>query len=537
MPSPPPHRVAAPNDYGLPVISMPSEREERLSHVLAELGNGTSRTVSIPSMGRNVSDLQEERETRSGERVRRQPQTYEEAFRHLAAPRTRFITRENTTFHRSPEPMSVEDRLASDNGVVTGRSNLPTPPREQSEEADSLFVPEQTDVRRPRIIRPTPLSNSWRPDSPINGLGDRNRSPTPADGWEIMQTTITPDVALPSADSSFTSAAVSQSFTSNETSLTEPDREPGLRTRSIINHDSDSESDSNGDEMLEDRDEREATAQYAQEMYLYEIQSEEGLSRVLHHRRAQAAEGNKFALANESAEIELGFRLIDEALTTEEGRRRVFDISQHRPRYERHFEDWIFSSRRDRRRRRRGQSSDDEQPCPQPEGRSTSEDAAREANAHVHDYFRRFTADSLADSHRASAGSHRASPPPEYEALPSDSAIEAFISHDPPEPYPVSPPTSRSQNEVSDLLLGGDEQDLNAVRRVVERLAQRDDVPDEWWMSMGLNLSRTRVRSRSPGSAARRSANARSRPMITREISRSPGSRRVRAGRDSASRL
>jgi hypothetical protein len=46
-------------------------------------------------------------------------------------------------------------------------------------------------------------------------------------------------------------------------------------------------------------------------------------------------------------------------------------------------------------------------------------------------------------------------------------------------------------------LLSGDEQDLNAIRRVVERLAQRDDVPEEWWMSMGLNLSRTRARSRS----------------------------------------
>lgn len=503
MPSPPP--IEPPNDYGLPIVSPSGERGSRLRDVVERIDRARSLREEYRSIRLRAEEL--------AQRVPR-PQPFGDSGQddHLSVPRTRFVTRDNTPFRRSPEPMSAADRPDSRSGAITGRSNLPTPPLEQSEDLDSLFVPERTDMRRPRTLRPThPLSNSWRPESPINGLGDRNRSPTPADGWEIMQTTITPDVALPSADSSFTSAAASQSFTSSDTALTEPDREPLTRMRSVFNRDSDSDSDANDveevDDIMRDVDERDATAQYASDMYFHEIRSEEGLSRILHHRRAHAAEGNKFALANEGEEIELGFRLIDEALNSDEGRRRVFDISQRPPRDARSFEDWIFSSRRDRRPRRAA-STDDDQPCPQIDRRTTAEDAAREASAHVHNYFRRFTADSLADSHRASTEARQTSPPPQYEPLASQPVVETLVSRDPPEPHPVSPPSARSQTEMGDLLLSGDEQDLNAVRRVVERLAQRDDVPDEWWMSMGLNLSRTRVRSRSPTGEIRRPENA-----------------------------
>lgn len=47
----------------------------------------------------------------------------------------------------------------------------------------------------------------------VDGLGDRQRSPTPDDhendAWETLLTTITPDASLPSADSSFNSASAS----------------------------------------------------------------------------------------------------------------------------------------------------------------------------------------------------------------------------------------------------------------------------------------------------------------------------------------
>lgn len=67
------------------------------------------------------------------------------------------------------------------------------------------------------------LRESWRPVSSgstpnaTDGLGDRERSISPAaendttDAWDTMLTTITPDVQLPSFDSSFTSAAASAS--------------------------------------------------------------------------------------------------------------------------------------------------------------------------------------------------------------------------------------------------------------------------------------------------------------------------------------
>lgn len=54
----------------------------------------------------------------------------------------------------------------------------------------------------------------------IDGLGDRELSLGPEDdeeeeAWEVMQTTVAPDHTLPSADSSFTSAAASASFSAS----------------------------------------------------------------------------------------------------------------------------------------------------------------------------------------------------------------------------------------------------------------------------------------------------------------------------------
>lgn len=60
------------------------------------------------------------------------------------------------------------------------------------------------------------LRQSWSPSGAIDGLGDRERSLSPpTDPWETMLTTIAPDTQLPSADSSFTSAAVSASFSAS----------------------------------------------------------------------------------------------------------------------------------------------------------------------------------------------------------------------------------------------------------------------------------------------------------------------------------
>ncbi|KAF2085986.1 hypothetical protein K490DRAFT_58316 [Saccharata proteae CBS 121410] len=94
------------------------------------------------------------------------------------------------------------------------------------EDPVSDFPPLRRMPGRRDLSGPLPSSSlreSWSPGSTVDGLGDRERSISPPDqdAWEVMHMTITPDETLPSADSSFTSAAASASFsapTSNSTS-------------------------------------------------------------------------------------------------------------------------------------------------------------------------------------------------------------------------------------------------------------------------------------------------------------------------------
>ena len=356
--------------------------------------------------------------------------------------------------------------------------------------------------------RPThPLSRSWRPESPVNGLGDRNRSPTPADGWEVMRTTITPDATLPSADSSFTSAAASHSFTSNDTNITQPEpassSDNGRRSSAEGIH-SDSVSSVDPDDLACPEDELAAQAAFAEDVYFHERDYPEGRERIEREEEAQSLEGNRYALGAETPWAEIGFRLIEEALMHEEGRERVFQISRNRPTNSRNLEEWIFASRRENRRTTRGAPlvMAGEPPSPHPERYDEATRAAvRETRNQVHDYFRRFAADALTD-----ARDRVTSPPPRYEPLASHPDVNTFSSREGPEPLPVSSPSARSEREVGDALLGGvrsgDEQDLGNMRRIVERLAQREDVPDEWWISMGLRSPAIQS-PRSPGVAGR----------------------------------
>ncbi|QDS76406.1 hypothetical protein FKW77_003969 [Venturia effusa] len=72
---------------------------------------------------------------------------------------------------------------------------------------------------RSRVVQSPP---SYISAGGIDGLGDRELSLGPGDAeeeetWAVMQTTVTPDDTLPSADSSFTSAAASASFSTSST--------------------------------------------------------------------------------------------------------------------------------------------------------------------------------------------------------------------------------------------------------------------------------------------------------------------------------
>ena len=490
----------------------------------------------------------------------------------------------DTASHRSPESILQAGRPQSRNGPRP--SALPTPPHDESVEADSLFLPPHPShmLRRTSSIRRQhPLSRSWRPESPVNGLGDRNRSPTPADNdnWEIMRQTITPDATLPSADSSFTSAAASLSFTSNNSassSAADPDMQPDSAYNASSNTSMESRRNSreaedelsissiDPDDLVCNDDEMSTTAAFAEHVYRQEQSTRSGRIRIALHSAELEAEqaldrnGNayQYALRNEPWTVEIGFRLIDEALDTQEGRARVHDLSATlQPDMRDRMVSWIMDGRRDQqprpehRRRRRAQITDDEPPSPHPERYGSNTRAAvREASQQVHGFFRRFTAEATQEAGETEplrargrlddAGTDASlTLPPRYEPLLSHPEVR--ISQDEPEAYPVaslhgsqypsrapSPPSTRSERDVADALLSGDEQDLNAIRRVVEGLAQRDDVPEEWWMSMGLNLSRTRARSRSGSRSASRSGTPIANADRDAQID---SSRRVRTGR------
>ncbi|TKA68301.1 hypothetical protein B0A55_10867 [Friedmanniomyces simplex] len=275
---------------------------------------------------------------------------------------------------------------------------------------------------------------------------------------------------------------------------------------------SDSRRDSSGDDsqsdsvssvdpddlVCDDEHENIASAEgMAEYMFEYEDGTGDGRQRIAEMLLLRDREGNRFALAHESARIDVGFRLIEDALETEEGRDRLIQVGVL-ARSEDPDEPLFLRDPEEPRRRpyslsrtRRNQITDDEPPAPNPaQYGEESRAAAQEASAQVHDYFRQYTADVLQARSR--------SPPPRYEPLASHPDVETFTSRDEPQPQPVSPPSQRSRTEVVDALLSGDEADLGAMRRVVERLARRADVPEEWWSSIGLNLSRTRPRARSP---------------------------------------
>ncbi|RMY69026.1 hypothetical protein D0862_14922 [Hortaea werneckii] len=410
----------------------------------------------------------------------------------------------------SPERTS-ESNQDSSRGAraaqLSARATLPTPPMDQSDP--------DAEVRRPSH----PLSNEWRPhspvDGPVDGLGDRNRSPTPMDGWEIMRGTIDPDPTLPSTDSSFTSAAASQSFNSHPaTNITEPEQasvRASYSDRSHRTRDHESASDSatsfDTDDLACDDDETTvrqmvSAENFAEDMYEFEISTSDGRQRVLEQEHIRSLNGNRFALPHESPRIDIGFRLIEEALESEEGRERLFHIGAFDGQED--LQTFMNDRRNPSRvhpqngRRRLAHLPDFERESSHP---TTSQSRrADEASAEVENFFNRYTADSLIPSHARTT-----SPPPRYSpAMPdgplaSHPDVDTFVSRDQPEAHPVSPPAQRSPNDVTMSLLNSGPDDLDAMRRIVERLARRDDVPDSWWMSMGLNLSRTRPqRARSP---------------------------------------
>lgn len=231
------------------------------------------------------------------------------------------------------------------------------------------------------------------------------------------------------------------------------------------------------------------------------MRTPEGRARIARHSEIHHVQGSRFAHSWEPERVDIGFRLIEEALETDEGRHRVLQIRQDAPENLEHFNTLLSASRRsgaaneaqDRHESRRNLDlSGSQPPSPRPDLYNQREvrNAIEAAYQQTQEYLNVFRTQTQQLS--------PTSPPPEYEA-PASSVpdIDTATSQDGPLPHPVSPPSLRSEREVSEALLSGDVQDLDSMRRVIERIAQRDDVPESWWMSMGLNLSRARPRERS----------------------------------------
>ncbi|KAF2196741.1 hypothetical protein GQ43DRAFT_435752 [Delitschia confertaspora ATCC 74209] len=132
----------------------------------------------------------------------------------------------------APGPESRRLRYPRSSGRIFGQSPLSPDiliiedSEENSGDDNAVgFPPLRRMGRRDIVDGPLPSSSlreSWSPTTTLDGLGDRERSFSPVDDhWETLLTTVAEDPVAPTADSSFTSAAASASFSnSHSTSRT-----------------------------------------------------------------------------------------------------------------------------------------------------------------------------------------------------------------------------------------------------------------------------------------------------------------------------
>nr|OQO17259.1 hypothetical protein B0A51_16476 [Rachicladosporium sp. CCFEE 5018] len=357
-------------------------------------------------------------------------------------------------FHMLTRP----DVAAGEEATAPARATVSTPPVEPvllqaPGQPDILYYPDPVLAAPPRSHHP--LSRSWQPSSPVpvDGLGDRNRSPTPAaDTWDLMRSTIAPDTTLPSASSSFTSAAASASFgAGGSTQSSHPSASSSPASSAIDPMDDlegEADSDSCGSFSMDEEDEEVSllahSATFASHLYNMESETRAGQARISYHRRLQSEQGTRFTIGHEGHSVDIGFRLIEEALRTESGRERLSLIGSAEPGH----------------------------------AELAAERALRLRTERAAD----LAVDALSASGRTYVDTRPAIAPPRRTR-------EAALAEE----------DERARSIVEQTEVLSDETDLNAMRRVVERLAQRDDVPEEWWVSMGLNFA-----GRGSGSEGRR---------------------------------
>ncbi|KAK8215118.1 hypothetical protein M8818_002128 [Zalaria obscura] len=322
---------------------------------------------------------------------------------------------------------------------------------------------------------PSDSSSHIDPHSTIDGLGDRTRSVSPEQGvnvWEIMQTTITPDPSLPSAESSFTgdAAAASASF-NNDTDLRDgPPVTSAQRQRS--------ESHANRDPD---------TNYYLAQDCLYDDEDTETETQM------QTVHGQP---ESARASVADAMQRLRRAIAVRQRLQSTADFSNPRPeRFGAEVQERSQDARRETHRFFRSNSlpaslrgendSDeddgDEEAQARPEGteigdtdlqavfrlleNTDPEEAERDPEA---------TDTLLRSLHRSLQGANERAEIALQEANATIARIEEGRRH-------IAAPDTDS--------LAGEVDELEQMRAIMERLERREQVPEEWWVAAGLDAA------------------------------------------------
>jgi hypothetical protein len=354
----------------------------------------------------------------------------------------------------------------------------PRPPAGAVEE----FPPLRRMGRGPVVDAPLPssgLRESWSPRSPIDGLGDRERSFSPAsvgsDHWETMLTTIAPDINLPSADSSFTSAAASASFSNSRSHSADASSNSISSSRTSLTVPSEQERERERDQACETDDERPGSPP-ADELTANMRRMRQRVSDLRNLRRTQSLR----RLAGPGIELP-----VSRDAPTSPGRQRMRILGP------------LF---RNRRLSMRMSPPPAERDGNESSGSSSSSNSILGTRPRYGRYSPRPARRRLGSTSPDHISTTRRSTlHPDIsnvslsEMLRAESQQDSLLRRPPSAPQPSTQtpadsfPTSQPPPQLLPETRGETQgEDLDSLRTIVERLAQRDDIPEEWWMSVGL---------------------------------------------------
>ena len=344
------------------------------------------------------------------------------------------------------------------------------------------FLPLHRTSRGPVVDAPLPTMSESAPWSPsiesFDGLGDRSRSFTPeSDHWETMLTTIAPDTHLPSADSSFTSAAASASFSTSRSHSADSLSQSASTSRTSLTVPSEREREF---ELACETDEEvpaidPLTAGIRQRNLERRLRRTDSLRRLHEHRPIYPIDG---PVSPGRQQIYVRGPLRSPRREARNARGSVSPsatdahVSTHGLPY--YHDDDVFDWQRSRgSRRNQPESFVPERPWEQIPGVSaTLGRMVAEGVLSNNSYGRERDADAATQETGTRSNSQ--------QLLGGASDALAVVT-DTDHIQSVRPSGQESLSAIPNP-----DEDLDSMRAIVERLARRDDIPEEWWASVGL---------------------------------------------------